>query len=277
MFESDTILFLRNVSLALAVTGHLTKWVLESDLATLIAPPRLQGTEVGEYGGDLGFLRRCYTGPVAAGESNHYLDLWAPGALPLLARVNGLTNNRALIVDSHGNAACAGRAYGFCPKETLLQPGQKLPWFSAADLARVLGPQNAATIHNILLAGCNAEGRFRSQELRRYFVNATNITYMTPGQLAFKPMFYQAIVLPSSQIRLLYGKRRDTLDGRIECALVDEPGRGAQPLGIYLADLYRPGGRKPYRTLKAGRELLEGECAKPGSLRADMRSRTAQP
>ena len=49
----------------------------------------------------------------------------------------------------------------------------------------MLGPESAATIHNILLAGCNQEGRIRSEEIRHYFVNATNITYMAPGELAF--------------------------------------------------------------------------------------------
>jgi len=208
------------------------------------------------------------------GESNHYIDLWSPGSLPVLARVNGLTNNHALFVDSHGQARCSrhGCGYGFYPNELLLERGQKAPYFSSADLAVVLGPESAATIHNILLAGCNDEGRIRSDEIRHYFVNATNITYMTPGELAFKPMFYQAIVLPSQEIQLLYGKIRKTRGGQVECEIADGPGRGAKPLGVYVADLYCPGARTPYRTQRAGRELLEPSGLPAPKLRADISS-----
>src|SRR5882724_5656927 len=100
-----------------------------------------------------------------------------------------------LFVDSHGKAGC-GRAsggYGFYPNHALLQRGQTTPYFSPGDLAQVIGAKEAANIHNVVLAGCNVEGRFRSSEVRRHFPNATNITYMTPGELAFKPMYYQAI------------------------------------------------------------------------------------
>jgi len=202
-------------------------------------------------------------------ESNHYFDLWSPGALPALARFNGLTNNRALFVDSHGSAGFRwhGRGYGLYPRETLLQRGQETPAFSPADFARVLGHDDAAAIHNIVIAGCNEEGRFRSQEWRRHFVNATNITYMTPGILAYKPMFYQAIVTPSSEIKPLYG-RESSSGNQSTCGIQREPSPGAKPLGAYVADLYLPGARKPYRTQRAGRELLEPERAAT-ALRAD--------
>ena len=211
----------------------------------------------GEYGGDLELLRRCYTSP-RAGESNHYLDLWSPSALPVLARINGLTNNHALIVDSHGEALCATQSgYAFYPNGAMVPPGHPSPCYSARDLATVLGREQAASIHNLLLAGCNREGRFRSAELRRHFPNATNVTHMAAGELAFKPMFYQAIVLPSSEIRTLFGKTRRTSDGGVECEIRRMPSPEASALGAYVADLYLPGAPRPYRTVRAGRELLE--------------------
>ena len=185
----------------------------------------------GQYGGDLDFLRRFYTPPQSDQESNHYLDLWSPGTLPVLARVNGLTNNHTLFVDSHGKAGCAttGSGYGLYPKEELLERGQKMPYYSTRDLARVLGPASRS-IHNVVIAGCNEEGRFSSQEIRRSFPNATNVTYMVAGQLAYKPMFYQAIVLLSTEIKPIYGKLR-TRAGRVECDIVDGAIPGAKLLG----------------------------------------------
>lgn len=228
--------------------------------AFLAATAGLQAADLvrGEYGGDLGFLRSFHVGPQSAIESNHYFDLWSPGALPALARFNSLTNNRALIVDSHGGAGLRwhGRAYGLYPKENLVPDHQEVPNYSPRDFARVLGPDSAAAIHNIVIAGCNEEGRFRAREWRRHFVNATNITYMTPGKLGYKPMFYQAIVTPSSEIQPLYGREQRASD-RIECRIEREPSPGAEPLGAYIAELYLPGARRPYRTQLAGRELLD--------------------
>jgi hypothetical protein len=234
------------------------------------------GMERGEYGGDLGFLRRFHVGPQSSAESNHYFDLWSPGALPALACFNGLTNNRALIVDSHGSAGFRwhGRGYGLYPRETLLQRGQETPGFSPADFARVLGREQAAAIHNIVIAGCNEEGRFRSQEWRRHFVNATNITHMTPGKLAYKPMFYQAIVTFSFEIKPLFG--RGSRGFGSACSVEREPSSGAEPLGAYVADLYLPGARRPYRTQRAGRELLEPEHAAATVLRVDRASSDAR-
>jgi hypothetical protein len=228
----------------------------------------------GEHGGDLDLLRRCWTPPGNAGESNHYLDLWSPNSLPILARVNGLTNNRALFIDSHGGQAelqSHGDAYSFHPRASILVPGEKMSYYSLSDVAAILGSENSVEIHNVVLAGCNEAGRFRSQDVRRFFVNATNITYMTPGELAFKPMFYQAIVLPSSEIKPLYGKIKRTTRGRTECAFTEGPKRGARPLGVYLADLYVPGAQNPYRTLKAGRERLDPGFSEASSDRAEAR------
>ena len=226
-------------------------------VGTALALSEAVGAERGQYGGNLDLLARHHTVP-AAGESNHYIDLWTPGALPALARVNGLTNNHALFVDSHGKGGCGpGSGFGFFPKQSLVPAGTRTPYYSARDLAATLGAEAANSIHNVVLAGCNEEGRFDSREVRRYFPNATNVTHMVAGQLAYKPMYYQAIVHRVEDIRPLFGLNTRTRDGRIETQIVNEPMPGAKPLGNYVADLYLPGGRAPYRTRPAGRELLE--------------------
>lgn len=274
MFEPRHWLRIRKAILVivLGIVAHCAWVEYLSGPITVFARHSVSSAGTGEFGGDLTFLRQHWTRP-GKDESNHYIDLWSSGSLPVLARVNGLTNNRALFVDSHGKAR-HGSTYAFYPHESLLLPHRPTPYFSARDLALLLGPTEAAEIHNIIIAGCNEEKRFRSQELRRYFVNATNVTYMTPGQLAFKPMFYQAIVLPSSEIKPLYGKLRRAADGRLEAATSDTATRGARPLGTYIADLYLPGARNPFRTRKAGRELLEPAAP---MLRADAAEFSDQP
>jgi hypothetical protein len=143
-------------------------------------------------------------------------------------------------------------------------------------VATVLGPEAAATIHNIVVAGCNEDGLFRSGEWRRQFVNATNITYMTPGKLSFKPMFYQALVTRSTDLKPFYGKLR-RVGERIDCDIEQTPSPDTEELGVYVADLYLPGGRRPYRTQRAGRELLEPEPAVATTiLRADKTPSTAR-
>ena len=260
MFESTKASSFAKAVLVMAVGGFLVKAALDSGSGTNDFTVSARGSreQRGEYGGDLSFLRRFHVGPQSSDESNHYFDLWSPGALPALGRVNGLTNNRALFVDSHGRAGFLwhGRGFGLYPRETLLQPDERTPYFSAADFAAVLGGEIAAAVHNIVIAGCNEEGQFRSQEWRRHFVNATNVTYMTPGKLAFKPMFYQAIVTPASEIKPLFGKMRRSPE-RTQCEIEKTSSQEAESLGAYIADLYLPGARKPFRTQRAGRELLE--------------------
>src|SRR6266545_5553455 len=142
MFESREIPAPGKAIILMALSGLLIGGGLGSGMARLALSARDAEPDSGTYGGDLNFLRRCHTGPRVRGESNHYIDLWSPGSLPVLARVNGLTNNHALFVDSHGQARCSRRGcgYGFYPSEELLEPGQKAPYFSTADLATVLGP-----------------------------------------------------------------------------------------------------------------------------------------
>jgi hypothetical protein len=261
MHSINTIRSAARAILALAVVALLV-WKFEA-WAPLRLPvsARTNQTERGDYKGDLGFLRRHWAPPQSPGESNHYIDLWSPGDLASFARANGLTNNHALFIDSHSKGGCSFRSSGFgiYPRATLVEPGSRAPYYSVRDLATVIGPENAATIHNVLLAGCNRDGRFRSAEIRQHFVNATNITYMEPGELAFKPMFHQALVLPSDEIKPLYGEPRRVSATRVECDIVNEPRRGTRQLGAYVADLYLPGARKPFLTRKAGRELLAPE------------------
>jgi len=250
---------------AIVVMASGSLWIRSSpdaDGAALVVSARGKSEARGEYGGDLNFLRRFHVAPQSPDESNHYFDLWSPGALPALARFNGLTNNRALIIDSHGSAGFRWhrRGFGLYPREALVPEAQEIPNYSPRDFAQVLGRDNASAIHNIVIAGCNEEGRFRSREWRRHFVNATNITYMTPGKLSYKPMFYQAMVTASSDIQPLYGRERRTSD-QIECFIEREPASGATPLGAYVSDLYLPGARKPFRTQPAGRELLDPKCS----------------
>jgi len=226
------------------------------------------GEAAGEFGGDLEFLRRHLSGPQSAAESNYCIDLWNPGGLTDMVQASGLTNNRALFVDSHGRAGFSwhGGKYGIYPHERLVEPGQPTPAYSAKDMAAVLGQDSVAGIHIIIIIGCNEEGRLRSQEFRRWFINATNITYMTPGKLAFKPMFLQAITLPSSEVQPLHGKLRKISSTRTDSTIETFASAGTRPLGMYVADLYLPGAKKPYRTQRAGRELLEP------SARADVAS-----
>ncbi len=238
--------------------GLLVKWALEHRrVETPVAARPVPGR--GEFGGELQFLKRFHLGPQVPGESNHYLDMWNPGGVRTLTKYHGLTNNHALFVDSHGKAAYGwhGARYGFYPHKSVLRPGEQMPGYSAQDLATVLGPEHAASIHNIVLAGCNEEGRLRSAEFRRHFANATNITFMLPGKLAYKPMFYQAITEPSSEIRPLYGKVMFSTADRTESSISNTPGEGTEPLGFFVANLFLPGATKPYRTQPAGRELLD--------------------
>src|SRR5688572_24941444 len=148
MFESRNLSVLGKAVCIMAAVGFLTKGFWDTPRIEVSA--RSSATVKGEYGGDLDFLRRCWTPPETTGESNHYLDLWSSNSLPILARVNGLTNNHTLFVDSHGKAGPSLRKdrYCFYPRDSVLVPGEATPFFSAGDLAAVLGPEDSARIHN---------------------------------------------------------------------------------------------------------------------------------
>lgn len=253
--------------------GLLIKWAtLERPQQTTVAARTTK--EKGELGSDLALLMGWYSGPKSEVESNHYFDLWNPGALWALAQTQGLTNNRALFIDSHSRAGYgwSGTRHGFYPHQSLVRDLTKAPAYSARDFATALGPEKAAAIHNILLAGCNEDASLRPSEFRKYFVNATNITYMTPGKLAYKPMFYQAITEPSSAIRPLYGKLLPASGGTVKSSISSTPSVGAEPLGYFIANLYLPGGTKPFRTQRAGRELIDPPSLKPQASAAAMNS-----
>lgn len=240
--------------------GLLIKWLaIERRPETPVAARPSSQKERGEFGGNLSLLKGWHSGPRTDRESNHYLDLWSPGALRTLAEVHGLTNNHALFVDSHSRSGYgwSGTRHGFYPHQSLVRSDDKAPAYSARDIATVIGPTNAAAIHNILLAGCNEDASLRPAEFRKHFVNATNITYMVPGKLAYKPMFYQAITERSAAIRPLYGKTLRTSGDTIKASISVTPSEGAEPLGYYIADLFLPSTAKPFRTQRAGRELLE--------------------
>src|SRR5262249_19328742 len=140
--------------------------------------------------------------------------------------------------------------------QSLLRGKEAAPPYSAADLARVLGPERAATIDNLILSGCNAEGAFSSQELRKYFVNATNIVHMASGELGYQSMFRQVMTNPSWKIEPVYETCAKNRAGRLEYFTGYEPSPKATKLSPYLAELFEPGAVNPFRTQRAGRELL---------------------
>lgn len=274
MSESQKIKSFARAILVMVLGGLLIKWALESRRAPVFVAARGEG-RLGEFGGDLEFLRSHYTAPQSEAESNHLIDLWSPEGLVKLVQQHGLTNNRALVVDSHGRSGFSwhGGRYGIYPHRDLLMAGQETPAYSAKDLATVLG-NAAAEIHNIVLTGCNSEGRLRSQEFRKYFINATNITYMTAGELAFKPMLLQALSRNSAEIQPLHGRIRTVSAHRTEAIISGAAAPGFTPLGRYVADLYLPGARKPFRRQTAGRELL---VPSPSADRVAINSSPASP
>jgi hypothetical protein len=228
-----------------------------------VAKPK---TRLGQHGGDLALLQSFYQGPRVPNESNHYFDLWEPGSLADFAAIYGLTNNHALIIDSHGTDVFSwgGPQYVFRPNRQAVhaQTDANLPTFSIRDVVRIMGRRAADSIHNVIIAGCNEAGALKTTELRRHFVNATNITYMTPGHLAYKPSFYQTLIRHSQDIEPLYGQQITAQTGQTKMEISRQRGPGSVLLGTYMADLYTPGANRPYRRQLAGRELLE-----PGFLR----------
>jgi len=230
----------------------------EAEAAPVERSPSVQD-ERGQFGFDLVGLRKFYTPPLGPGESNHYFDLWEGRNTREIAVVHGLTNNNALIINSHGKglSSWGDRHYAYYPHASLLGPRARGPYFSAADLARVLGPVSADKIHNIVISGCNSENSFDANQLRKYFPNATNITHTAPGQLGYQPMFLQALTCPTEAIQILYETSRTNRRGEAEYLIGKKPSLGATKFSPYIAELYRPGDRNPFRTQIAGRELLD--------------------
>ena len=219
--------------------------------------------ERGEFGGELAWLAERYSPPVAPGESNYYFQMWDGPTIRALTTSSGLTNNHALFINSHGKGIVRGLTarYAYFPHQALLDPSKNAPCYSAGDLARMIGPANVGQIQNILIAGCDTDRAFRAAELRKYFVNATNITHAAPGQFGYQPMFLQAVLNLSAAIQPLYETREKSASGRIEYFMGAEPARHATQLSPYVADLFRRGENDPYRTQLAGRELLDAGVA----------------
>jgi hypothetical protein len=226
----------------------------------------------GEYGGNLEVLKGSYTPPGTEGESNHYIDLWEPGAVANFTRVHGLTNNRALFIDSHGDERFSwrGSKYVLRPRTRAAERSDALS-FSIRDVYHVVGHDAAGQIHTVFVAGCNLGGRVRSAEIRSYFPRATNVTYMASGKLAYKQQLYQSLTQHSGDILPLHG--RIVEDGEVVKASISrEPVVGSTPLGTYVAELFAPGAKKPFRTQTAGRELLDPSFRFSPALRADNKS-----
>jgi len=58
----------------------------------------------GEFGGEMALLKSFYTAPRTE-NGNHYFEMWKSDAsIRGITRACGLTNNRALFVNSHGDA-----------------------------------------------------------------------------------------------------------------------------------------------------------------------------
>src|SRR5437762_1343330 len=98
--------------------------------------PGLSDASRGEFGFPLATLRKHYSPPQTAGESNYFMDLWAEQNLRTLAYECKLTNNHTLFINSHGGGVTTGRGtqYAYYPHQSLLGPKEKSPRFSAADL-----------------------------------------------------------------------------------------------------------------------------------------------
>jgi hypothetical protein len=215
--------------------------------------------EKGTFGASLEFLAAHHQGPEEPGESNHFIELWQGRQTQPIATLHGLRDNHTLFINSHGGGfpTAAGQRHAFYPHESLLRKGQRAPRYSAPDIARVLGPAQAASIHNIVSGGCDREGTFSATELRRHFVNATNIVHVPAGQPGVQPMYFEAIVNRSSENKPFYEAAIPTGPRSTGYTITSAPSDHARRLAPYVAELFRPGEREPFRVQPAGRELLE--------------------
>jgi len=217
--------------------------------------------ETGDFGSDLAQLRAVYSAPKNT-HGNYVFDMWGGQTLATVLANVGLTNNNALIINSHakGIQTANGVRHAYYPHVDVSKSAAT-PYFSALDIASVIGSQNLARIHNIVLAGCNREGSFDAAELRKAFPWATNIVHMTAGEAGYQPMLLQVFVTESKNIRPLYQISRKTSAGQTQFDIVREPVPEATRLGTYVAELFEPGAKQPFRVQIAGRELLDPKSA----------------
>ena len=199
----------------------------------------------------LEFLRRHYS----ATESSHFVDLWESQNLVAIAAAGGLRDTRTLFINSHGREirTTRGKRYILHPHERLIEGA--MPVFYVEDFARLLGPTNAAQIHNLVLSACNIEGALDLRALRAAFVNVTNVIHMPAGAAGYQPMLFQALLSESSRIETLYELPVKQDDGSIEYEISSRATRGAKKLSPYIASIFTPGETRP-RVQVAGRELL---------------------
>jgi len=212
--------------------------------------------QTGEFGGDLNLLRSFVMPARSPAESNWFVDMWEGQTLQSILSMHGLTNNHALFVNCHGKRISSGR-FAFYPHQSLLKPNTAPPYYSAADLATVLGPARVRSVHNLVLAACNAEGALSVKEFRKVFPNATNIVHSAAGELGYQPMFVQAIVNSSWNVRCVYEWREKNDRGEFQYVTGHTPVDGAKRFAAYTAELFRPGSDEPFRVQRAGRELLD--------------------
>ena len=194
-------------------------------------------------------LKQYLVGPTVAGESNFYLDLWQPAKMRVIAPGSGLTNNHTLFINSHGKGVKTrhGIRFVFYPHKDI-GAGE----FFIEDIAAALGPATVSKIHNLVISACDTDSTFSVAAVRKHFPNATNIIHSARGEAGYQEMLFQILLADSSQIETLYQSR--TADGEFD--FTNRPVLGAKKLSPYVASLFRPGKAKPYRTQKAGRELL---------------------
>ena len=215
----------------------------------------------GEFGSSLGFLRKHYFPARSPGEGNYILDLWAEQSLRQFIVSCGLTNNHALFINSHGKSMATqqGTRYACYAHPSILAPNEKAAPYSVADIALLIGPRDAAQIHNVLVSSCNSEGAFSTKEVRKYFCNATNIIHMPAGELGYQSMFRQILTTPSCNIKAVYETVSRNSSGKLEYFVANDPSPKATRLSPYIAELFEPGKAMPFKTQIAGREILAPE------------------
>jgi hypothetical protein len=193
-------------------------------------------------------LKRHFIGPTVKGESNYYLDLWEPPKMRVIAPASGLTNNHALFINSHGKGVKTkgGIRYVFYP-HAQVGKGE----FFIEDIAAVVGAENVLKIHNLVISGCNTDSSFNVKEVRKHFPNATNIIHSASGEPGYQEMIFQMLLADSSQIETLYQRPGDD-----DFEITNRPVHGARKMSPYVATIFGPGKQEPFRTQKAGRELL---------------------
>jgi hypothetical protein len=214
------------------------------------------GAKWGEYGGKLEVLRAAYSPPQNPEESNHFIDLIAGSSVREFARAQGLLNNNALFVLSHGRGVmtAVGRRYAFLSGFKGEPPAENAVAFSPRDLARVLGRKKAGRIHNLVLAGCNSGNMLYPSELLQYFPAVTNIIHAEPQTDAYEATFCRVLTHHSSEIKDLF--RGPEVNGVVRFGTTPKTA-GARKLAPYVARLYKPGSNRPFAVQVAGRELLE--------------------